>query len=52
MKTKKIYQKPKMNAIKIDNDISVSLMSEGTIPDNPPWVYKEHKNNPYKIDKA
>ena len=54
---KKIYAKPLINCIKIDNQISFVMMTdEGGIPENPPWDTKNRitnpKNDPYKNQSA
>ncbi len=54
MKNKqKTYSKPQIKKIKIDNIAAIQMMSEGEIPDNPPWVKNNvETNNPYKIQKG
>jgi len=52
LKERKSYEKPVVRKVKLDSDISLWLMSEGTIPD-PPWVNEtKSRPNPYKTDKA
>ncbi|MDD3876414.1 MAG: hypothetical protein PHT69_07315 [Bacteroidales bacterium] len=49
---KRNYLKPEVRKIKLDNNISLWLLSEGGIPD-PPWMGEtEHKNDPFKTNKA
>lgn len=49
---KRMYSRPVVRKINLDNVVSLYMMSEGTIPD-PPWVEnKTGKTDPYKTDKA
>jgi len=51
--TKKPYKKPIITMQQVDNNITLVLMSENTIPDSPPWADNNAKQtDPYKIDKA
>lgn len=50
---KRNYTKPQIKKICIDNEISLVMMSEGTIPTGPPWdrgsIYHT-KQDPYKTN--
>lgn len=48
------YIKPKSTKINVDNSVSIHMISEGTIPDNPPWAMKNTgtPENPFKINNA
>ena len=49
---KKNYSKPVINRINIDNTAAIQMMSEGSVPDDPPWVKNDKVSNtqkdPYK----
>ena len=47
---KRIYSKPEMKSIKIDNQISMVMMSDNNPPDDPSSNLRN--DNPYKMDKA
>ena len=50
--TKRPYNKPAVIKIAMDNNISLYLISENTIPD-PPWMSEnKNTNTPYKTDKV
>ena len=50
---KKDYTKPSLCRIALDNQVSLYLMSEGGIPDPPPWETKaESHTDPYKSNEA
>jgi len=49
---RRIYTKPQIKKVSLDNVTSLYMMSENTIPD-PPWVSDVKKNNdPYKTNQA
>ncbi len=50
---KKIYQKPEIKKVNLDNMSTLYMVSEHTIPDSPPWVYNaSDKKDPYRNQKA
>ena len=48
---KRIYSKPEMKSIKIDNQISMVMMSD-TPPVEPESLLNLRNDNPYKINEA
>jgi len=51
---KRIYSKPEMKSIKIDNQISMVMMSDNTPPDDPGGKsgINLRNDNPYRINEA
>ena len=52
---KRFYTKPELKAIKIDNQISMVMMSEDSNPEVDPWTPKtQYSSNfdPYKVSKV
>jgi hypothetical protein len=52
---KRNYSKPVLKSIKIDNQISMVMMSDTTTPETDPWNSRLEQSkmvDPYKVSKA
>ena len=52
---KRFYTKPELKTIKIDNQISMVMMSEDSNPEVDPWTPKTQYSStidPYKVSKG
>ena len=52
---KKKYIKPCLSKVKVDNSMSLVMMTdENTIPGNPPWMnnIKSQNNDPYQTQQS